>query len=62
VNNDSRLAAPLLDQPFTHGEIGVLMRKGQDDVLQMVNAVISKMKEDGSLRRLHDKYGLVYAF
>lgn len=62
VNNDSRLAAPLLDQPFTHGEIGVLMRKGQDDVLQMVNAVISKMKEDGSLRHLHDKYGLVYAF
>ena len=30
VQNDPRLAAPLLNQPFTHGEIGVLMRKGQE--------------------------------
>ena len=29
VQNDPRLAAPLLNSPFTHGEIGVLMRKGQ---------------------------------
>ena len=62
VETDSRLAAPLLDKPFTHGEIGVLMRKGQDDLLQLVNAVISEMKSDGSLRRLHEKYGLVYNY
>ena len=62
VKNDSRLAAPLLDNPFTHGEIGVLMRKGQDDLLQMVNAIIGQMKSDGSLRRLHEKYGLSYGF
>lgn len=62
VNSDSRLAAPLLDKPFTHGEIGVLMRKGQDDLLQFVNAVISTMKSDGSLRRLHEKYGLMYNY
>ena len=40
VQNDSRLAAPLLNAPFTHGEIGVLMRKGQDDLLQVVNNTI----------------------
>ena len=40
VQNDPRLAAPLLNAPFTHGEIGVLMRKGQDDLLTLVNAVI----------------------
>ncbi len=62
VQSDSRLAAPLLDKPFTRGEIGVLMRQGQDDLLAMVNAVIRQMKADGSLRRLHDKYGLVYAY
>ena len=62
VQTDNRLAAPLLDKPFNHGEIGVLMQKGQEDLLQMVNNVIRQMKSDGSLRKLHDKYGLVYAY
>ena len=62
VQTDTRLAAPLLNAPFNHGEIGVLMRKGQEDLLQMVNATIRQMKADGSLRKLHEKYGLVYAF
>lgn len=62
VQTDSRLAAPLLDKPFNHGEIGVLMQKGQDDLLQMVNSYISQMKSDGTLRRLHEKYGLVYGY
>lgn len=60
VKSDTRLAAPLLDRPFTHGRIGVLMPKGQDDLLQMVNNAIQQMKTDGTLRRLHEKYGLVY--
>ena len=62
VQADTRLAAPLLNEPFTHGEIGVLMRKGQDDLLQVVNATIQQMKADGRLRKLHEKYGLVYAY
>ena len=62
VKTDSRLAAPLLNEPFTHGQIGVLMRKGQEDLMEMVNNAIRKMKSDGSLRRLHDKYGLIYAY
>lgn len=62
VKRDSRLAAPLLDKPFTHGEIGILMRRGQADLLQMVNAVIAEMKKDGSLRKLHEKYGLSYGY
>ena len=60
VQTDERLAAPLLDEPFTRGEIGVLMKKGQDDLLQMVNSTIRAMKADGSLAMLHRKYGLVY--
>ena len=62
VQTDTRLAAPLLNAPFTHGEIGVLMQKGQEDLLQIVNNVICQMKSDGSLRKLHEKYGLVYAY
>ena len=62
VQNDPRLAAPLIEKPFTHGEIGVLMRKGQDDLLALVNAVIARMKADDTLRKLHEKYGLIYAY
>ena len=62
VQTDTRLAAPLLNNPFTHGEIGVLMQKGQDDLMEMVNNVIRQMKSDGTLRSLHEKYGLVYAY
>ena len=62
VQNDPRLAAPLLNAPFTHGEIGVLMRKGQNDLLQVVNNTIRQMKSDGTLRSLHEKYGLVNAY
>ena len=62
IQNDKRLAAPLLHAPFTHGQIGVLMRKGQDDLLALVNDVIARMKADGSLRSLCEKYGLVYGY
>ena len=62
VQTDPRLAAPLLDAPFTHGEIGVLMRQGQDDLLALVNSLIRQMKTDGTLRQLTEKYGLVYAY
>lgn len=62
VQTNPLLAAPLLEQPFTHGEIGVLMKREQDDLLQQVNAVIRQMKSDGTLRRLHEKYGLRYVY
>ena len=59
VRVDERLAAPLLSSPFTHGEIGVLMRPGQDDLLAIVNDILRQLKADGSLRRLCEKYGLM---
>ncbi len=62
VQTDTRLAAPLLNAPFTHGEIGILMQKRQEDLLNFVNAAIQEMKADGSLRHLHEKYGLVYGY
>ena len=58
VQADSRLAAPLLSKPFNHGEIGILMRKGQDDLLQVVNDIIRKMKRNGTFRRLKKEWGV----
>ena len=55
VSSDPRLAAPLLSAPFNHGEIGALMQKSSEDLL-------ARIKADGSLRALHDRYGLVYAY
>ena len=60
VQNDERLAAPLLDKPFTHGEIGVLMRKGQEGLVEVVNSVIARLKADGTLEMLREKYALDY--
>lgn len=62
VQNDDRLAAPLLEKPFNHGMIGALMRKGSEDLLDSVNGIIDSCKKEGTLKRLHDKYGLVYSF
>ena len=60
VNNDARLAAPLLDKPFTSGTIGVLMRKADKQLLDRVNAVLDRCKKDGTLKRLHEKYGFKF--
>ena len=62
VQNDPRLAAPLINRPFTHGEIGVLMPTGQDDLLRLVNTFIADMKADSTLFFLHQRYGLVYGY
>ena len=62
ISTDPRLAAPLISTPFTNSFIGVLMRQGQDDLLREVNSLLQQMKRDGTLRQLHEKYGLVYAF
>ena len=59
VQTDSRLAAPLLEKPFTRGQIGVLMRKGQGDLLKKVNSTLQKMKSNGKLKVLCEKYGLI---
>lgn len=59
---DERLAAPLINEPFTHSLMGVLMRKDDDVLLNRVNSIIDSCKKDGTLKRLHDKYGFSYKF
>lgn len=56
VGQDNRLAAPLVQEPFTHGEIGVLMPKGSEDLLNYVNEFLKKEKESGRIDELADEY------
>lgn len=56
AKKDSRLAAPLIKTPFNHGELGVLMPKGSEDLLEFVNKFILQEKESGRLDFLAEKY------
>ncbi|MCR5793897.1 MAG: GNAT family N-acetyltransferase [Solobacterium sp.] len=53
---DDRLAAPLIREPFTHGELGILMPKGSEDLLDYVNGFLRKEKESGRIDELAHKY------
>lgn len=59
---DERLAAPLIEKPFNNSLMGVLMRKGDEDLLQRINSIIDSCKKDSTLMRLHNKYGFKYNF
>ena len=56
TGRDSRLAAPLVREPFTHGQLGILMPKGSEDLLDYVNAFIAAEKESGRIDELADEY------
>ena len=56
VGQDSRLAAPLIYEPFTHGELGVLMPKGSEDLLELVNTFLDEERENGRIDELAEEY------
>lgn len=56
VSRDSRLAAPLLNKPFTRGELGFLLPPGSESLLDFVNAFLSKERESGRLDELGEIY------
>ncbi len=56
VGQDARLAAPLIYEPFTNGQLGVLMPKGSDDLLAYVNDFLAKEKASGRIDELADEY------
>ena len=53
---DSRLAAPLLDHPFTRGELGVLLPPGNETLLRYVNGFIEQERSSGRLDELVKQY------
>ena len=60
VGQDGRLAAPLIYEPFTHAELGVLMPKGAEDLLDYVNAFLAKEKASGRIDELAEEYIFKY--
>jgi len=60
VGQDSRLAAPLIHEPFTQGQLGVLMPKGSEALANYVNAFLAKEKASGRIDELADEY--IYRF
>ena len=56
VGQDSRLAAPLIYEPFTKGQLGVLMPRGSEDLLGYVNGFLAFEKNSGRLEELAEEY------
>ena len=56
VGQDNRLAAPLIYEPFTHGQLGVLMPKGSEDLLAYVNAFLEQEQSSGRIDELAEEY------
>ena len=56
VGQDNRLAAPLIYEPFTHGQLGALMPKGSRDLLDYVNAFLEKEIASGRIDELAEAY------
>ena len=56
IGQDKRLAAPLIYEPFTQGQLGVLMPKGSEDLLDYVNMFLATERESGRLDDLAEEY------
>ena len=56
ASRDPRLAAPLIDQPFSHGEIGALMNAESGDLLAYVNDFLAREEKSGRLDDLRNEY------
>lgn len=61
AGQDNRLAAPLIHEPFTHGELGVLLPKGSEDLLAYVNDFLTREKESGKIDELAENCFLQHA-
>ena len=56
VKKDSRLAAPLISEPFTRHSCGILMEKGDQEWLNYINFVLAELRMDGTMEKLEATY------
>ena len=56
VRDNPKLAAPLIDKPFTENHFGVLMTKDDPKLLAATNAWMKKITEDGTLAAWENQY------
>ncbi len=53
---NKRLAAPLLDRPFTQGQLGVLLPPGSEALRDHVNAFLKRKRQSGRLEEWKKKH------
>ncbi len=56
IREDSRLSAPLINEPFTRHSCGILMAKGDQEWLNYINFALAEFRMDGTMERLENKY------
>jgi cyclohexadienyl dehydratase len=56
ASRDARLAAPLLNAPFTRGQLGALMPPGSESLQKYVNRFIQRERKSGRLDELKQIY------
>ena len=56
VKREPKLAAPLVDKPFSRHSCGILMQKGDQEFLNYINFVLAELRMDGTLEQLEIKY------
>ena len=56
IRRDARLAAPLIDAPFSRHSCGILMQKGDQEWLNYINFVLAELRMDGTMAKLEAKY------
>ena len=56
IKKDSRLAAPLINAPFTRHSCGILMQKGDQEWLNYINFVLAELRMDGTMAKLEEQY------
>ena len=56
VRENPKVAAPLVDKPFTENHFGVLMKKGEPDLLKAVNDWMAGIKADGTMAKWENEY------
>ncbi len=56
VKDNPKVAAPLVDKPFTENHFGVLMKKDYPDLLKAVNDWMAGIKADGTMDKWEKQY------
>lgn len=56
VRDNKKLAAPLVDNPFTKNNFGILMAKGDQDFLNFVNMWMEEVQMNGTMAKLEARY------
>ena len=56
VRDNAKLAAPLIEEPFTKNNFGILMQQGDQIFLNYVNMWLEEMELNGTFARLDAKY------